>query len=305
MHRLVVVSLSALLVLAGCGGDGDGGGTDLGSISVSKAATPKVKVAAGTTATKTETRVVEEGSGDELADGDSVKLNYLAINGRTGKQFDSSFAAGRPSTFTLSENGVLPGFIKALRGQKVGSRVLAVIPPADGFDQARSELGLKKDDTMVFVFDVVSKVPAEATGKAKALPKDLPKLTLDGDDHPSGFTKTSTTAKRQTKASAHVVIQGDGPEIEENQTLSVQYVGQVYPAGKVFDTSWSRGAAASFQLTKGQLIDCWTDLLKGQRVGSRVVLVCPSDVAYGEEGSPPDIKGGDTLLFAIDLLDAS
>ena len=43
----------------------------------------------------------------------------------------------------------------------------------------------------------------------------------------------------------------------------------------------------------------------GQKVGSRVVLVCPADVAYGKEGSPPDIKGGDTLIFSIDLLDAS
>ena len=100
------------------------------------------------------------------------------------------------------------------------------------------------------------------------------------------------------------MIQGDGPDVKLGQTLSVHYVGQVYPAGKVFDSSWARGPA-SFQLTEGQLIKCWTDLLVGQKVGSRVVLVCPADTAYGKDGSGEDIKGGDTLIFSIDLLDAS
>ena len=303
MRRLLIISLSALLVLAGCGDDEKGGGLD--GIKVTKAATPKVTVPAGTSATTTSSKVVEEGSGDEIAEGDAVKLNYLAINGRTGKQFDSSYAAGRPSTFTLSESSVLPGFIKALKGQKVGSRILALVAPKDGFNAAQESFDLKKNDTMVFVFDIVSKVPAAATGAAKKLPKDLPKLALDSDGRPTGFKKTADTAAEQTKASAHVVIQGEGDKVKADQTLSVQYVGQVYPSGKVFDSSWNRGTPATFQLTKGQLIDCWTDLLQGQRIGSRVVLVCPSDTAYGKDGSPPDIKGGDTLLFAIDLLDAS
>jgi len=43
----------------------------------------------------------------------------------------------------------------------------------------------------------------------------------------------------------------------------------------------------------------------GKKVGSRVVLVCPADVAYGKEGSGENIQPGDTLIFSIDLLDAS
>lgn len=303
MHRLLFITLSAALVLAGCGSDG--GGAALDDITVSKDATPKVKVPAETTADRTDTKVIEEGSGEKVAEGDMVKVNYVALNGRTGKQFDSSYASGSAYTFTLSEDSILPGFIKALNGQKVGSRVLAVIPPEDGFNQAQESYDLKADDTMVFVFDIVAKVPAEATGDAKDLPDDLPSLTLDDDGHPSGFKKTDKTAAKQTKASAHVVIEGTGDPIEADQMLSVQYVGQIYPDGKVFDSSWSRGTPATFQLTEGQLIQCWTDELVGQKVGSRVVLVCPADTAYGDKGSGEDIKGGDTLMFAIDLLDAS
>ncbi len=85
----------------------------------------------------------------------------------------------------------------------------------------------------------------------------------------------------------------------------MHYLGQIYPSGKIFDSSWARSAPSTFALAEGQLIKCWTDQLVGKKVGSRVVLVCPADVAYGKEGSGEDIKGGDTLIFSIDLLDAS
>lgn len=304
MRRLLVATVAATsLVLAGCGSDGSAGG--LGDVTVSKAAKPKVTVAKGFTATKTTTKVLNAGAGDALASGDSVKVNYVAINGRTGKEFDNSFTSDKPLTLTLSETAVLPGFVKGLKGQKVGSRVLVAIPPKDGFGQAQPDLGMKKDDTMVFLFDVVAKVPAIATGAAKALPKDLPKLVLDDKLQPSKFEKTDTTDAKKDKSSANVVIEGAGPVVALGQTLSVHYLGQIYPSGKTFDSSWARNAPSSFQLAEGQLIKCWTDQLVGKKVGSRVVLVCPADVAYEDKGSGEDIKPGDTLIFSIDLLDAS
>jgi peptidylprolyl isomerase len=304
VRRLIVATIAATsLVLAGCGSDDSARG--LGDITVSKAAKPKVTVEKGFTATKTTSRVLSKGSGLELAAGDSVKVNYVAINGRTGKEFDNSFTSDKPLTLTLSETAILPGFVKGLTGQKVGSRLLVAIPPKDGFGKAQPDLGMKKNDTMVFLFDVVAKVPAAAAGKPKPLPKDLPKLVLDAKSQPSKFEKTSATAATAKKASAHVVIEGSGPAITLGQTLSVHYLGQIYPSGKVFDSSWARNAPSSFTLAEGQLIKCWTDLLVGQKVGSRVVLVCPADVAYGKEGSGEDIKAGDTLIFSIDLLDAS
>lgn len=304
MNRILVSVVSAVLLLSACGSS-ESSASGLDAIKVSKAATPKVTVAKGFTTAKTKTKVIEEGGGEAVKAGDTVKVNYLAVNGRTGKQFDSSYAAGAPATFTLDKASILQGFISALEDQKIGSRVVVAISPKDGFGQDRKELELLADDTMVFVFDLVSKVPTEAKGESKDLPSSLPELKLDGNKQPSKFVATDDTAKKQTKESVHVVIEGDGPVVKADQTLSVQYLGQVYPSGKVFDSSWSRGMPASFQLTKGQLIDCWTDLLAGQKVGSRVVLVCPSDTAYGDEGREPDIKGGDTLVFAIDLLDAS
>jgi peptidylprolyl isomerase len=305
VRRTLLASLAAAsLVLAGCGGSDSPAGGTLAKVTVSKASSPKVKVAKGFKATKTTTRVLTEGTGDKVVSGDSIKVNYVAVNGRTGKQFDNSFTSNKPLTMTLSPTTILPGFVKGLTNQTVGSRVLVAIPPKDGFGKAQADLDIKKTDTMVFLFDIVAKVPPMAAGKAKSLPSDLPKLVLDSKHQPSKFAKTSKTAAKQTKESAHVVIQGSGATVKMGQTLSVQYVGQIYPAGKVFDSSWARGAASSFQLTEGQLIKCWTDELVGKKVGSRVILVCPASVAYKAAGSPPDIKGGDTLIFSIDLLDA-
>lgn len=305
VRRILLATVAASLVLAGCGGNDSAGGSGLGDVKVSKAASPKVTVAKGFSSAKTTTKVLNEGSGEVLEAGDAVKVNYVAVNGRTGKQFDSSFTSNKPLTLTLSNTAVLAGFVKGLEGKKVGSRVLVAIPPKDGFGQANADLDLKKDDTMVFLFDVVAKVKTEVTGTSKKLPSDVPKLTLDDKKHPSKFAKTSKTAAKVTKQSIHTVIQGTGAKITAGQSLTAQYIGQVYPDGAIFDESWT-SSARTFQVGASSLIKCWDEQLIGQKVGGRVVLVCPADKAYGDQ--PPaggTIKAGDTLIFAIDLLDAS
>lgn len=303
VRRILLASIAASLVLAGCGGsdDGDGkGGTGLSAIKVSNGKTPKVTFDKGFKVSKTESKVLKEGGGEEIGEGDSVKLDYVGVNGTTAKLFDSTYAAS-PQTIALAKNTILAGFLKGLEGRKVGSRVLVAIPPTDGFgDKGQPSFAIKKADTMVLVFDIRSKVPTEVTGDAKPLPSDLPRLKLDGDKHPSGFTATGKTKKKQTKASSHTVIQGDGAKVTAEQTVTVQYVGQVYPDGKVFDSSWTNGAP--FTQSLSGLIKCWQTELVGKEVGSRVVAVCPPDTAYA--GTESELKN-DTLIFAIDLLDAS
>ncbi len=305
MRRILLATVAATsLVLAGCGGS-DSGGNGLDDVKVSSSKSPKVTVAKGFKVTKTTSKVLKKGGGDKVAAGDSVKISLAGVNGTTGKQFDSTYATGKPVTVSLGQ-GMLSGFNKGLVGQKVGSRVLVAIPPKDGFGTAgQPSYNIKKDDTMVFLFDIVAKIPTEVTGTSKKLPADLPELKLDADKHPAGFTKTKTMDKKKTKESATVVIQGKGDKVKSGQALTVQYVGQVYPTGTVFDESWSK-QPASFQIGGEGLIKCWNDLLIGQKIGSRVVLVCPADKAYGD--SPPQgskIGKGDTLIFAVDLLDAS
>jgi len=293
------VSAAACLLLAGCGSDTAAG---LDEIAVGSGDNPKLTVDKDFTTGSTETRVVKKGTGDEVANGDSVKVNYVAVNGRTGKQFDNSFTSKTPLTLTLNDE-VMAGFLKGLEGQQVGSRILVAIPPKDGFNGPQTQLGIKKDDTMVFLFDILAKVPTMATGEAKKLPATVPSI-VEKDGHPDGFKPTKRTAKKVSKAKAHVAIEGDGAEVQAGQSITAQYVGQVYPDGDVFDSSWRKGPPSSFQLD--QVIACWKDLVPGHKIGSRIVVVCPADTAYGDQ--PPEgsgIKPGDALVFAIDLLDAS
>jgi peptidylprolyl isomerase len=100
------------------------------------------------------------------------------------------------------------------------------------------------------------------------------------------------------------VIKGKGPIVKRGQTIYVQYVGQIYPDGKVFDSSWSRGPFGT-TIGEGAVIKGWDQGLVGQRVGSRVVLVIPSDLGYGSTGSTDGtIKPDEPLIFAVDILAA-
>lgn len=115
---------------------------------------PTVTIQKGFTApTTTKVEVLKKGTGATVASGDEVTVQYQGVNARTGKVFDQSWGRGL-STFDTTQ--VVKGFSTALVGQTVGSQVLAVIPPADGYGSGgNSQAGIKGTDTLVFVVDIL------------------------------------------------------------------------------------------------------------------------------------------------------
>ena len=89
------------------------------------------------------------------------------------------------------------------------------------------------------------------------------------------------------------------PDCKATSTVKVHYEGKLIN-GKVFDSSIARKEPASFPLSG--VIRCWTEAVQLMKVGGKSRLVCPSDLAYGDMGSPPNIPGGATLIFEVELL---
>ncbi len=96
-----------------------------------------------------------------------------------------------------------------------------------------------------------------------------------------------------------VVAEGTGASPAASDTVKVHYHGTL-PNGKVFDSSVERNEPATFPLDG--VIPCWTEGVQLMKVGGKSRLVCPSDLAYGDRGAPPDIKPGATLVFEVELL---
>jgi len=92
---------------------------------------------------------------------------------------------------------------------------------------------------------------------------------------------------------------GSGPSPKATDTVKVNYRGTLVD-GTEFDSSYKRNEPAEFPLN--QMIPCWTEGVQKMKVGGKSRLVCPSSIAYGDEGRPPAIPGGATLVFEIELL---
>lgn len=116
--------------------------------------------------------------------------------------------------------------------------------------------------------------------------------------------KAAALPGAQKTASGMVYIsltQGKGATPSKDDRVSVQYEGKLVD-GTVFDAS-ARHGGQPVQLNVGSIIPCWTEALQLMKVGGKARLVCPSNLAYGDRGSPPVIMPGATLDFTVELVD--
>jgi peptidylprolyl isomerase len=98
------------------------------------------------------------------------------------------------------------------------------------------------------------------------------------------------------------LVVGDGAEAQPGQQVSVHYVGVAWSTQQQFDASWDRGQAFEFGLGASQVIEGWDRGVAGMKVGGRRRLIIPPDLGYGPRGAGGVIKGGETLIFVVDLL---
>jgi peptidylprolyl isomerase len=252
------------------------------------------------------TKTLIQGTGAKLTTTESLVNNYVVYDwsGTTHKLIGSSYQQGTPSLFS---GQLLPGLEKALIGQQVGSRILAVIPPADAFGTSgNSQIGVGGTDTVVFVIDMIQEV-SNTAGAAGAQTSNgggvLPTVTAAaaGKSPTITFPKTAAPKTLQVKT----LIKGTGAVVKKGQFIVVQYTGEIWRTKATFDSSYSRSAPAGFPIGVGQVIPGWDKGIVGQTVGSRVLLVIPSADGYGSSGqSAAGINGTDTLVFVVDIVSA-
>lgn len=120
-----------------------------------------------------------------------------------------------------------------------------------------------------------------------------------GDKYIDEYLKKNPKAKKTESGLVYEIIkEGTGETPKETDTVEVHYHGTL-TSGEVFDSSVDRGKTIEFPLNR--VIKGWTEGLQYVKEGGKVRLVIPSELAYGEQGAPPKIPGGATLVFDVEL----
>ena len=321
MRRLLAILLPGLLLLTACGGTSSqpepssqsaGETAKFDSLKLTDNGdkkAPGVDFDKPLTVTQPTIKVVSEGSGDTVKANQVAKISILALNGTDGSQLEDTFP-NEPQSFELNDelktsNAVI---YNAFVGAKVGSSLALAVPgqqsapsaspsPSDSASPSASP-SAAADPTQLLIIKVLSasdptpvldKPQGETVSPAAGLPtvteKDgVPEINVAGAAAPTSLVSQD-------------LVKGTGATVKESDTLTVNYVGVNLSDGTKFDSSFDRGQPATFPLSG--VIKGWTQGLTGKTVGSRVLLVIPKDLAYGDAGQG-QAKGD--LVFVVDIL---
>ncbi|MEU3857463.1 FKBP-type peptidyl-prolyl cis-trans isomerase [Streptomyces sp. NPDC028722] len=321
---------AGLVTLAACGDDSSDSGKTSASPSPSASAAPPPKIVDGplpavTAGTKfgekpviakgpgepsknLAVKTLIPGSGRTVAENDFVQANYLGQIWDTAKVFDNSYDRKRPLVMQLAQGSIIDGWRYALAGKKTGSRVEIAVPPALGYGKSgQPDAGIKGTDTLVFVIDVIDSFNSKSSAKGKPVAQNdpaLPKVATNTDGQVPKVTIPKSDPPK--KLVSEYVLEGDGAELKADQTVLCQFQGLVWESGKTFQRTYGSGRLSQFSLEQmQQAVKGLAQGLTGKKVGSRVLIVVPPQLGYGD--NPPSggiIKKGATLVFTVDILAA-
>lgn len=249
-------------------------------------------------------QVLKQGTGALVQAGDFLVANYLGQVWGGDKAFDNSYDRKATTAFQIGAGKVVSGWDVALVGQKVGSRVLLSLPPADGYGAGgNSGAGIKGTDTIVFVIDIVDAIPKDRGGqtdvKKVPLPAGSPTVTGDLGKQPKLAIPAGVAAPTANKVLPISV--GTGGKVATGQQILVQYEAIPWTGGNAEGTWPAAGGAADptaqtragLQQVPVQQGSPFNELV-GITVGSRVLLLVPA--SKGKQGASP------ALAVVIDIV---
>lgn len=155
---IVTIAVCTGLAVAGCGGSDDsstGSSESTATASESLTEKPKVAVPDGPPPKKLEIKELHEGDGAEAKSGSKVTVQYVGVNYKNGKEFDSSWSRDEPYPLSLGAGKVIPGWEQGIEGMKVGGRRELIIPPELAYGETGYPPSIAPNETLVFVIDLL------------------------------------------------------------------------------------------------------------------------------------------------------
>ncbi|PVE19885.1 peptidylprolyl isomerase [Arthrobacter sp. Bz4] len=303
VRKALTLALPVLLVLSACGGDtGDaelktaGDAAILESVRVeggSDEEAPEVTFESPLDVTGPAAATITAGDGEPIADGDRVSFHLVGLNAEDGSVLGDTYSA-EPQTLDLIEKLQEddPELYEVLVGTTIGSQI------------AYTNVIEGQEPQQLIVMQVLSAeaappVPEVLSPEAvEELDADgqLPTFTFDDDDAP-------VIEIPDNEPSDDLVIKvleaGDGEVITEEDTIAANYAGWRWEDGEQFDSSYPGGEPIEFPLSG--VIEGWTKGLAGQTVGSKVLLVIPAPMGYGDPA--PEGRPSGTLAFYVEIVE--
>lgn len=232
-------------------------------------------------------RVITAGTGATPTMEDVVSAHYA---GRLidGTEFDSSYKRDEPIEFPVGR--VIPGWVEALQLMKVGDKWELTIPAELGYGDQGAGEDIPGGATLIFEMELL-----KVTSYEDLLAAHIKRQTDFLDENAKKDGVKITESGLQYK----VINAGEGKSPEPESMVTVHYAGRLI-SGEEFDSSYSRGAPASFPANR--LIQGWIEALQMMVEGDKWELTIPAAIAYGEAGSPPKIPPHATLVFDIELI---
>ncbi|MGA7689788.1 MAG: FKBP-type peptidyl-prolyl cis-trans isomerase [Jiangellales bacterium] len=289
----IAVVLGLLTFLAGCGsaddeatatGDANASGV---VVSTDTEEAPQITIPETEAPTELVVETVVEGDGDEVMAGDLLLTDYAGVLWDTGEEFDSSWSRGEPSAFGIGVQMVIPGWDSGLVGQRVGSRVLLVVPPEEGYGDEESASGIPGGSTLVFALDIrdtFSATDASGGTPLSEVPEELPTVTGDPGTEP---TIDVSSATAPDASSSTVVIEGAGESIDATEAIAAHAVQASLESGEVQFTTWESAPVG----LSAEALPGLAEALDGAAAGTRVITMISAD---DNEGEP--------LVLVIDVL---
>jgi peptidylprolyl isomerase len=268
---------------------------------------PSVHFPTPLNASTTEVSTLIRGTGGAVAPNQEIVADITILDGTTGQTVSKTDYTGKidptdttgPASFVVDKAGV-KGLQKAFVCAQQGQRLVAVLPPSEGFGAGRLGTAVGSKDSVVVVADIRRTYLARANGTNQVMGDGLPAVVLGPDGRP-GITVPAGPAPKQLVVAD--LKKGSGVTLKRGDTAMVHYTGVLWSDGTVFDSTWNNGAPVALPVKSGSggVVKGMVTALAGQRVGSQVLAILPPSQAYGSQGSG-SVPGNATLVFVVDIL---